>query len=138
MTDHTALVERLRAEMPYQGKSRAAFLCHEAADTIESLQAELVKTREQAAEIERLRLTVIKLQGHQAALEAEISYLRGRIEDEREDAAKAMREAAAREATTDRTIDAHGAHCRCTTCELNIVEGDIRCIPTGQFRRRDP
>lgn len=96
----------------------------------------LDKLREQAAEIERRRLTVIKLQGHQAALEAEISYLREQIEEEREDAAKAMREAAAREATTDRTIDAHGAHCRCTTCELNIVEGDIRCIPTGQFRRR--
>ena len=60
------------------------------------------------------------------------------LEDAREDAAKAMREAAAREAMTDRTIDAHGAHCRCTTCELNIVEGDIRCIPTGQFRTRQP
>lgn len=67
---------------------------------------------------------------------AEIERLRQRIDDEREDAAKAMRDAAASEATTDRTIDAHGAHCRCTTCELNIVEGDIRCIPTGQFRRR--
>lgn len=67
---------------------------------------------------------------------AEIKRLTKRIEDEREDAAKAMREAAAMEAKTDRTIDRHGAHCRCTTCELNIVEDDIRCIPTRQFRCR--
>lgn len=64
---------------------------------------------------------------------AEIERLTRRIED----AAKDMREAAAKEAMTDRTIDAHGAHCRCTTCELNIVEDGIRCIPTGQFRRRE-
>lgn len=97
----------------------------------------LDRIKAQAAEIERMRLTIIKLQGHQCALEAEIAHLREQIEDEREDAARAMREAAAREAATDRTIDAHGAHCRCTTCELNIVEGDIRCIPTGQFRMRN-
>lgn len=34
------VVERLRAVVPYQGKSAVAFLCHEAADFITSLAAE--------------------------------------------------------------------------------------------------
>lgn len=56
MTDDlSALIARLRAEVPYEGKSRVAFQCHEAADAIESLQAELVKTREQAEKMERNR-----------------------------------------------------------------------------------
>lgn len=37
----TDITERLRAVIPYQGKSKVAFLCHEAADTIEALRAEL-------------------------------------------------------------------------------------------------
>lgn len=37
----TDLKARLRREVPYQGKSRPAFLCHEAADRIEQLEAEL-------------------------------------------------------------------------------------------------
>lgn len=40
MTDNAELVERLRAQIPYQGKSAQAFLCHEAADAIAALQQE--------------------------------------------------------------------------------------------------
>lgn len=45
MADHSDLVARLNAVIPYQGKSNVAFLCHEAAALIET----------QAAEIEALR-----------------------------------------------------------------------------------
>ena len=34
---------------------------------------------------------------------------------------------------TDRTIDAHGAHCCCTTCELNIAEDDIRALDPAKI-----
>ena len=42
--------------------------------------------------------------------------------------ARLMREAVLPEVVTDWTIDAHGAHCRCTTCELNIAEDSIRAL----------
>ena len=35
------LVKRLKAVIPYQGKSNTAFLCHEAADRIEDLKRQL-------------------------------------------------------------------------------------------------
>lgn len=35
------IVKRLRAVVPYQGKSAVAFLCHEAADEIEKLSSAL-------------------------------------------------------------------------------------------------
>ena len=37
------------------------------------------------------------------------------------------------EVVTDRTIDAHGAHCRCTTCELNIAEDTIRALDPAKI-----
>ena len=40
------LVERLRAQVPYQGKSNIAFLCHEAADALAAKDAEIVGLRE--------------------------------------------------------------------------------------------
>lgn len=40
MTDEE-LIERLRAVIPYQGKSEIAFMCHVAASTIERLLAAL-------------------------------------------------------------------------------------------------
>ena len=72
MTDEAkALVERLRwgawyYEDPFDGKAYASDDPLEAADLIET----------QAREIERLTLTVRKLQGNQAAFESEIERLR--------------------------------------------------------------
>ena len=37
-------------------------------------------------------------------------------------------EAALAEVITDQTIDKHGAHCCCTTCELNVAEAGIRAL----------
>ena len=37
-------------------------------------------------------------------------------------------EAALVEVITDKTIDKHGAHCCCTTCELNVAEAGIRAL----------
>lgn len=37
------IVKRLRAVVPYQGKSAVAFLCHEAADEIEKLHARTLR-----------------------------------------------------------------------------------------------
>lgn len=42
-------------------------------------------------------------------------------------------EAVLPEVVTDRTIDAHGAHCRCTTCELNIAEDTIRALSPAKI-----
>jgi hypothetical protein len=42
--------------------------------------------------------------------------------------ARLMREAVLPDVQTERTIENHGAHCRCTTCELNITEDSIRAI----------
>lgn len=39
--------------------------------------------------------------------------------------ARLMREAILPEIKTDRTIEKHGGHCRCVTCELNITEDEI-------------
>jgi len=47
------LVKRLRAQVPYQGKSNIAFLCHEAADAIAARDAEIADIR---AEREALRM----------------------------------------------------------------------------------
>lgn len=49
------LVARLLREVPYQGKSRVAFQCHEAADEIETLRAELREVREELARTKRNR-----------------------------------------------------------------------------------
>jgi hypothetical protein len=50
------LERRLRAEVPYQGKSAVAFLCHEAADVLEALARRLTEVE---AERDRLRLALI-------------------------------------------------------------------------------
>lgn len=42
-------------------------------------------------------------------------------------------EAVLPEVVTDWTIDAHGAHCRCTTCELNIAEDSIRALDPAKI-----
>lgn len=42
-------------------------------------------------------------------------------------------EAVLPEVVTDRTVDAHGAHCRCTTCELNITEDSIRALDPAKI-----
>lgn len=42
--------------------------------------------------------------------------------------ARLMRDAVLPDVQTDRTIENHGAHCRCTTCELNITEDSIRTL----------
>ena len=53
---------------------------------------------------------------------------RGKIEG-----ARLAIEAVLPEVVTDRTIDAHGAHCRCTTCELNIAEDGIRALSPAKI-----
>ena len=47
-------------------------------------------------------------------------------------------EAVLPEVVTDRTIDAHGAHCRCTTCELNIAEDGIRALDPAKIVNSEP
>lgn len=49
-----------------------------------------------------------------------------------------MREAALPEVQTERTIENHGAHCRCTTCELNITEDSIRALDPATIVREAP
>lgn len=56
------------------------------------------------------------------------AYQRGKIEG-----ARLAIEAVLPEVVTDRTIDAHGAHCRCTTCELNIAEDAIRALSPAKI-----
>lgn len=46
-------VKRLRAVVPYQGKSAVAFLCHEAADEIEKLHARTLRRVEARDTIDR-------------------------------------------------------------------------------------
>lgn len=42
--------------------------------------------------------------------------------------APAVLDMALDDVTTDRTIEKHGAHCCCITCELNIAEDGIRAL----------
>lgn len=44
------IVERLKAVIPYQGKSNVAFLCHEAAGTITALAEALAWYKDKAAD----------------------------------------------------------------------------------------
>lgn len=56
------------------------------------------------------------------------AYQRGKLEG-----ARLAIEAVLPEVVTDRTIDPHGAHCRCTTCELNIAEDAIRALDPAKI-----
>ncbi|MBS4048064.1 MAG: hypothetical protein KG075_17090 [Alphaproteobacteria bacterium] len=49
--------------------------------------------------------------------------------------ARLMREAVLPDVQTERTIENHGAHCRCTTCELNITEDSIRDLDPATIVR---
>jgi hypothetical protein len=49
--------------------------------------------------------------------------------------ARLMREAVLPDVQTERTIENHGAHCRCTTCELNITEDSIRQLDPATIVR---
>ena len=70
MTDD--LIARLRERVIYDSRHYTPDpLLKEAADRIEAL----------TAEVERLTLTVRKLQGHQVVLEAEVKGLRGALEE---------------------------------------------------------
>ena len=68
---------------------------------------------------------VIRSYGDQRHADA---YQRGKLEG-----ARLAIEAVLPEVVTDRTIDAHGAHCRCTTCELNIAEDGIRALDPAKI-----
>lgn len=55
-------------------------------------------------------------------------YTHAQLVEERRLAWNEAIEAALAEVITDQTIDKHGAHCCCTTCELNVAEAGIRAL----------
>lgn len=99
-------------------------------DEIEVIQAD----REAAAAFfrdERTPLSVKFTLGHDPSplLDA---IARVRIAAEQRGAER-MQEAVLPEVQTDRTIEKHGAHCCCATCELNIAEDGIRALDPAKI-----
>ena len=92
----------------------------------------MVEVTQEDREAAEDAITCTTLRGEELAYE----FARHRIAAEQRgklEGARLALEAVLPVVVTDRTIEAHGAHCCCTTCELNIAEDDIRALDPAKI-----